>query len=203
MRETESDQHPTPGPLPNRFTRSTAMGCLGILGVLALPGFLLLPIEDWHLPRWVVQTLGLAAFAALAGGIWLLARVPVSGQAQGADAWQPVTYAGRSPLREQPARAGNRVMLALVGALAGLSAAGYITASAAARLAAFGTSVALAGAAGLACAALGVLVAMRRLPAPAWGWTRSPIHPGPRPQGIALALFGGAVVGWALLAAAG
>jgi hypothetical protein len=197
-----SSQDAAPGPLPNRFTRATALGCLGILGVLALPGFFLLPLEDWHLPRWGTQTLALAVFGALAGGIWLLARVPVAGQLRGRDAWHPVTAAGRAPLRERPATPGNRAMLALVAALVLLAALGYVLASAAATSGASGGGTALAGTAGLACAALGYFVAVGRLPAPAWGWTRTPIRSGPRPRGVALALFGGAVLGWALLVAA-
>jgi hypothetical protein len=58
-------------------------------------------------------------------------------------------------------------------------------------------------AAGLLCAALGALVAARRAPVPAWTWVRTPIHAGVQPQGLALALFGGAILAWALLAAAG
>lgn len=188
-------------PLPNRFTRSTALGCLGILGVLALPGFFLLPLDDWHLPQWVIRALGLVAFAALAGGVWLLVRVPATGQAS--DAWHPLTQAGRAPLREHPATRGNRAMLLVVGGLALLAAAGYVLASAETRQADVGRSVALAGAAGLCGAVLGLLVAGGRLPAPAWNWTRTPIWRGPRPQGIALALVGGAVTAWALLVAVG
>lgn len=190
-------------PLPNRFTRSTALGCLGILGVLALPGFFFLPLEDWHLPQWVIRALGLVAFAALAGGVWLMARVPATGQARAGDAWRPLTRAGRAPLREHPATRGNRVMLLAVGALALLAAVGYVLASAETRQADVGRGVTLAGVMGLCGAVLGALVAARRLPAPAWNWTRTPIRRGPRPQGIALALFGGAVAAWALLAAAG
>ena len=207
--EPAPEARPPQEPLPNRFTRSTALGCLGVLGVLVLPGFFFLPLETWHLPQWAIQALELMAFAALAGGIWLLTRVPAPNQpsqlsqARKADAWHPLTHTGRSPLREQPAQPRNRAMVLLVGALALLAAGSYVAASAAAGRVSFGIGVALAGMVGLICVALGALVAGGRLPAPAWGWLRTPIHPVPRPQGIALALFGGAVAGWALLAAAG
>lgn len=201
-RVAPSDAATAPGPLPNRFNRATALGCLGILGVLALPGFFLLPLEDWHLPRWGIQTLELAAFAALAGGIWLLARVPIASQLRARDAWHPITSAGHAPLREQPATARNRAMLAAVGALAVLAAVGYVLATAAQTPGGASLGTALVGVVGLVCVGLGWLVSGGHLPAPAWGWTRTPIRSGPHPRGVALALFGGAVLAWALLIAA-
>lgn len=194
---------PSAGPLPNRFTRATALGCLGIAGVLALPALLLLPLEDWHVPRWLAQSAGLGAFAAMAAGIWLLARVPSERPAMTADARHPLTRAGRAPVVEQPAGAANRAVLLAVCGLGLVAAGGYVAASIATPVRDSGASIALTGAAGLLCAAVGVLVAAGRVPIPAWTWVRTPIQRGVRPQGAAVFLFGGAVLAWALLAAAG
>lgn len=191
-----------PGPLPNRFTRATAVGCLGIAGVFALPALLFLPLEEWHLSGWITQTIVLAVFAAVAGGAWLLARVPAEGTARAADALHPLTRTGRTPLREQPADGGNRTVLLVFWALVLVAAGGYI-ATGATTGARFGASIAVVAAVGLLCLALGGLVAVGRVPVPAWAWARAPIHPGPLPQGLAVALFGLALLGWALLGAAG
>jgi hypothetical protein len=191
------------GPLPNRFTRATALGCLGIAGVFALPALLFLPLEDWRLPAWVTQAIGLAVFAALAGGTWLLARVPGAGAAHMTDALHPLTRAGRTPTREQPAERGNRAALLGFWALILVAAVGYVATSAATTVARFGASIAVVALAGLLCTALGGLVALGRAPVPAWTWARAPIRPGLRPQGLAMALCGLALLGWALLGAAG
>lgn len=190
-------------PLPNRFTASTALGCLGIAGVLALPAVFFLPLENWHGPAWVVQAIWLVAFAALAGGAWLLARVPASASASGGDVRAPVTHAGREPIREIPARVGNRIVLALLVAVVAVAATSYVATSAAAHARDFAIGAAVASVAGLTAVALGVGVASRRVPPPAWFWARSPIRAGPMPRGLAIALFGVAVLGWALFAAAG
>jgi hypothetical protein len=192
-----------PGPLTNRFTRATAVGCLGIAGVFALPTLLFLPLEDWHLSGWITQTIVLAAFAATAGGAWLLARVPSEGLARAVDALHPLTHAGRAPLREQPANGGNRAVLLAFWALVLVAAGGYVATGAAATRDAFGASIGVVAGVGLLCLALGGLVAVGRVPVPAWAWARRPIRPGPLPQGFAVALFGLALLGWALLGAAG
>jgi hypothetical protein len=194
---------PSVGPLPNRFTRATALGCLGIAGVLALPALLLLPLEDWHVPRWLTQSAGLGALAAMAAGIWLLARVPAERPTSTADERHPLTRAGRAPVIEQPAGTANRAALLAVWGLGLVAAGGYVAASVATRARDGGASIAVTGAAGLLCAALGILVVAGRMPVPAWTWVRTPIQRGVRPQGAAVALFGGAVLAWALLAAAG
>lgn len=194
---------PPAGPLPNRFTRATALGCLGIAGVFALPALLLLPLEDWHIPHWLTESAWLGAFAAMAGGIWLLARVPSDRPVNAADARHPLTRAGRAPVVEEPAGIANRVALLAVGSLALVAAAAYLAVSVTTSPRDSGASIVVAGAAGLVCAAVGILVTAGRLPVPAWTWVRTPIQRGARPQGAAVALFGGAVLAWALLAAAG
>jgi hypothetical protein len=199
----EPDERSARDPLPNRFTRATAIGCLGIAGVMALPALLLLPLEDWHLPAWLTHLLALAAFGALAGGAWLLTRVPVARAVPMGDARVPVTRSGMVPIVERPAGAGNRMALGLVWALALLALAAYVLANVPAFRGALGADVALMGGAGLVCGVLGVLVAARRAPVPAWSWVRAPVRADFQPQGVALVLFGGAGLGWALLAAAG
>lgn len=200
------DNSPELGPLPNRFTRGTALGCLGIACVFALPLFLYLPIQDWHLPGWVTQVLALGVFAAMSAGIWMLMRVPSTRVPAPGDAWHPVTRFGRTPVLEQPARIGNRLVLAALVLVVLVVAVAYVAAgiaSAATQLLAFALSLAAVGGAGIVGVALGALVALGRLPVPAWTWARTPIHLRPRPQGIAMALFGAAALGWALLAGAG
>jgi hypothetical protein len=190
-------------PLSNRFTRATAVGCLGIAGVMALPALLLLPLEDWHLPAWLTHMLAIAAFGALAGGAWLLTRVPAARPAAATDARYPLTHTGMAPVVERPASGGNRAALVAVWGLAILALAAYVLANVPAFHGSLGADVALIGCAGLACGVLGVLVAARRAPVPAWSWVRTPIRADFQPQGVALVLFGGAGLGWALLAAAG
>lgn len=190
-------------PLPNRFTRATALGCLGIAGVLAMPGLLLLPLEDWHLPPWLTHLLALGAFGGLAGGAWLLARVPAARAAPVSDARFPLTHAGMVPIAERPADFGNRLALGIVWILALVALLAYVLANVSNWRGALGVDVAIVGLAGLICAVLGALVAAGRAPVPAWAWVRAPIHAGIRPQGVGLVLFGGAGMGWALLAAAG
>jgi MFS family permease len=194
---------PETGPLPNRFSRGTALGCLGIACVFAFPLFLILPIQEWHLPGWIVQALALAVFAAMSAGIWMLMRVPTARRPGSPDAWHPLTRAGRAPVVEQPAGAGNRLVLVTLLVVALVAAVAYVTATTTTALSAFALSAQVVGGAGIAFVALGILVALGRLPVPAWTWARTPIHLRPRAQGIAMALLGAAALGWALLAGAG
>ncbi len=94
-------------PLPNRFSRGTLLGCLGIACVLAMPALLFLPLDEWHVPGWVGVLVPLLALCALAVGAVLLARVP-SATASASDPWRPLTGAGMPPLLEHPAASGNR-----------------------------------------------------------------------------------------------
>jgi hypothetical protein len=190
-------------PLPNRFTKATALGCLGILGVFALPIFLLLPLAEWHVRPWLLHLLELAVFLAMAGGIWLLSRVPAARAAQVADPRHPITRAGRSPLVEAPATARNRLTALAIAALALGMMAVYVAAGSVIGQPRFGAVVAIAGMLGALCIALGAGIATGRLPIPAWRWARMPIDAYVIPQGIATCLLGAAALGWSLLAAAG
>jgi hypothetical protein len=202
-REAPDGGSPEPGPLPNRFTRSTALGCLGLAGVFALPGLLFLPLEDWRLPNWLTQLMALGVFAALAGGAWLLVRVPSGGAPRARDAQRPLTRSGQAPVVERPAERGNRATVVALAALVALAAVGYLATGAAATVTAEGASLLLVVGVGVLCIVMGGLVAVGRVPVPAWTWARTPIQVGLRPQGVAIALFGLALLGWALLGAAG
>jgi hypothetical protein len=187
-------------PLPNRFTRATALGCLGILGVFALPIFLLLPVGDWRLPAWLFQLLELAAFAGMAGGIWLLGRVPAS--RVGTDPRRPLTRTGHAPLIERPATPRNRLALLAIVALA-LGIMGlYLAATSLVRQPRYGLVVALASVLGALCIALGAGIATGHVPVPAWRWERTAVSAPGLPQGLATCLLGAASVGWSLLSAA-
>ncbi len=94
-------------------------------------------------------------------------------------------------------------MLAALIVLGALAIGGFVGASATTRDSTFGMSVALVGVAALAYVAMGALIAVGRLPVPAWSWARTPIGKRWRPQGFAVALLGAVAIGWDLLAAAG
>ncbi|HLJ80209.1 MAG TPA: hypothetical protein VKT52_01905, partial [Ktedonobacterales bacterium] len=96
------------GPLPNRFNRGTAIGCLGILCVLALPALLALPVEQWRVPGWVLRLVPLVGVAVVALGASLLARVPGAAAPRPTDPLRPLTRTGATPLREEPATSANR-----------------------------------------------------------------------------------------------
>ena len=191
------------GPLPNRFDRGTLTGCLGILCVLALPGLLFLPIEDWPLPPLIAQLVPLAGVTAAALGLWLLSRVPgVEPAPRSSDPLHPLTRTGRPPLMEQPASPANRQgCLAGLG-LAALAIAGYLIVGLAAHQTAILVGTLLATAAGGALLAYGTLVAGGRLPAPAWRWVRGPAQGSRAPQALPLVFAGLVSVLWALFVAA-
>ena len=77
------------GPLPNRLTRGTLAGCLGLAGVFALPLMLFLPLESWDLPLGFLLV-QLAAFCAFGGGIWLLTHMPSATQQRTNDPMHPL-----------------------------------------------------------------------------------------------------------------
>ncbi|MFI5273344.1 MAG: hypothetical protein ACHQ4H_09975, partial [Ktedonobacterales bacterium] len=97
------DQPQDVPPLPNRFDGGTALGCLGIVCVLALPAILFLPVEDWHLPTWALRLVPLLALGIALVGVWLLARMPPARLPRSSDPRYPLTEAGRAPVVEQPA----------------------------------------------------------------------------------------------------
>jgi hypothetical protein len=191
------------GPLPNRFDRGTLIGCLGILCVLALPGLLFLPVEDWPLPPLIAQLVPLVGVAAAALGLWLLARVPGAEPApRSSDPLHPLTRLGRPPLMERPASPANRLgCLAALG-LTALAAAGYLIVGLAAQRTAILLGTLLATAAGGALVAFGALVAAGRLPAPAWRWARGPAQGSRAPQALPLVFAGLVSLLWALFVAA-
>jgi MFS family permease len=191
------------GPLPNRFTRGTLMGCVGLLGVLALPLVLFLPLEDWGLARWVFLLVQLLAFCALGGGVWLVARVPSSARARSNDPSYPLTARGVAPVLERPARWPNWVGLGIVCALIAFAAAGFaLAAFDTGRQAGISLGLAVTCVAGFTLAAYGFCVALGQLEPPALRWVRIPAIASWLPQGGSLMLIGLTLLGWALLIAA-
>lgn len=202
------DQQPVPlaeypdGPLPNRLTRSTFIGCLGLLGVMALPLMLFLPFETWNLPRWALLLVQLLAFCALGGGIWLLAHVPSATRVRSNDPLHPLTARGAAPVLERPAMLRNRIGVGVVIALLAVGAGGF-------ALAGFATSqpfaiplgMALVALAGITLAIYGFCIALGRLDPPALRWVRIPATPTWLPQGGSLLLAGLTLMAWALLIA--
>lgn len=190
-------------PLPNRLGKGTLLGCLGIACVLALPATLLLPMETWRVPLWITHLVPLLAVALAVGGAWLLVQVPAGSPARSTDPLHPLTEKGRLPVEEHPARAENRAGL-VAALLLGLGAiAGYLAVSFgnARRDTLIGTL--LAGGAGCALIAYGLLAVARRLPVPAWQWLRLPIAGGPVLQALPLGFAGLIALVWALVVAAG
>ncbi|HEY7341168.1 MAG TPA: hypothetical protein VH591_09825 [Ktedonobacterales bacterium] len=202
------EQHPyladdSEGPLPNRLTRGTLMGCIGLAGVMALPLLLFLPLESWGLSRWAFLLIQLLAFGALGGGIWLLAHVPSTARVRSDDPMHPLTARGAAPVLERPAGRPNRLGLAVVWALSALAIAGF-------AVAAFDTDqegalpigMALVSLAGISLAVYGLCIALGRLEAPALRWVRTPAIASWFPQGGTVMLMGLTLLGWALLIAA-
>lgn len=188
------------GPLPNRFTRGTLTGCLGICCVLALPVLFFLPLEAWGDPFWMQLLTPLVAFCAVALGVTLLARVPAGAQFRSNDPRFPLTGAGALPLREAPATRVNRLALGLVALLMAWVLAGVLVALwSGAQEPTLVIGVLAAGLAGVLLTLDGALVATLRAPIPAWRWVRLPVQSRRAPRGISLALAGLAVTFWALL----
>lgn len=191
------------GPLPNRLTRGTLIGCIGLAGVMALPLLLFLPLESWGLSRWAYLLVQLLAFAALGGGIWLLAHVPSTVRIHSNDPMYPLTARGEAPVLERPAERTNRVGVAVVWFLLSLAIAGF-------ALAAFDTNqegaipigMAMVSLAGILLAVYGLCIALGRLEPPALRWVRTPAIANWFPQGGSVMLVGLTLLGWALLIAA-
>jgi len=188
------------GPLPNRVTHGTLIGCLGICCVLAMPVLLFLPLESWDEPFWMQLLVPLVAFGSVALGTALLARVPPGILPRSRDPRFPLTGAGALPLRETPATVRNRLALCVVGLLCLLIALGVLLAVASgAEEPALLAGVLVAGAAGVLLALDGAVVALHRAPIPAWRWIRAPVQARRTPRGTPLALAGVATALWALL----
>lgn len=190
------------GPLPNRITRGTVIGCLGILCVLALPALVFLPIEDFKLPAWLLRLILLGGLSLAPCGIWLLGQVPSGFVARPTDPLHPLTSEGRPPIVERPALSGNRVSLGFVLLLGVVAAAGCLIAC----FTPFGrrdlvVGTEISGATGLCAFVLSALVMTRRAPIPAWNWVRAPIAGGGGKGTFALAFGGIVVVAWSLFVA--
>jgi len=191
------------GPLPNRLTRGTLVGCVGLAGVLALPVMLFLPLETWGLPRWAFLLAQLLAFSALGGGIWLLARVPSSVRVRSNDPLHPLTARGAAPVLERPAGRANRIGFGAVWALLALGVEGFaLAAFDVTWLPAIPLGMALVALAGLSLAVYGFCIAFGRLEPPATRWVRTPATSQWLPQGGSVMLLGLTLLGWALLVAA-
>ncbi|HEU5349016.1 MAG TPA: hypothetical protein VFU63_10440 [Ktedonobacterales bacterium] len=191
------------GPLPNRLTRGTLVGCLGLAGVLALPLMLFLSLEIWGLSRWAFLLIQLLAFGMFGGGIWLLARVPPALRERSDDPLHPLTARGTAPMLERPAGRQNRLGLAIVCTLLGLGMAGFVLAAfdiawqAAVPVGMIGVSLV-----GLLLAVYGLCIALGRLEPPALRWVRTPATSYWLPQGGSVMLIGLSLTGWAMLIAA-
>jgi hypothetical protein len=189
-------------PLPNRFTRDTLLGCVGIGCVLGMLGLFFLPLDVWHVPGWLALLVPLLALGVLALGAWLLMRVPAGSLPIARDPLRPLTGAGRAPVVERPATAANRLSagLTLSLALTGAAAVGVIATGAFHRRALL-PAILVTGLVGCALVGFGVLVGAGRVPPPAWRWVRMPLRGAAR-SAIPLGLAGFAALLWALLVAA-
>lgn len=192
----------TDAPLPNRFTRGTFMGCLGILCVLTLPALLFIPVEAFHLPSWVQRLIPLVGVAVVVAGAWLLSRVPSAYAPRPNDPQHPLTSTGRAPVMERPASGANRTSLGVAIALSGCCVVGYLIVSTTTRsdlsLLAGTLIVYLAG---LALLAQSVLAVANRVPVPAWRWVRIVVQRHVGPQAIPFACVAVVSVVWALFVA--
>lgn len=188
-------------PLPNRFTRGTLLGCVGLLCVLALPVLLFLPLDNWRVPGWLAVLAPLAGIGALALGLLLLLRVP-SGSLAARNPFTPLTAGGMPPLVERPAGATNRIGAAATAilTLAALSAVAVIAAGAFEHRELL-PALLVIGACGCALFAYGALIGAGRLPPPALRWVRQPVR-GHIRQSAPLVLAGLAALTWMLLVAA-
>lgn len=200
--EPEAGAERAEGPLPNRFTRGTFVGCLGILCVLTLPALLAIPVESFQLPAWVQRLIPLVGVAVVVFGAWLLSRVPAAGGPRVGDPDRPLTRSGRAPVLERPATGANRGALAGAVSLVACAAAGYVLVSVAG-----GSNAALLGGtllayvAGMLLLILSLLSAVNRAPAPAWRWQRMLAQRNISTQAVPFACAGVVAVVWALFVA--
>lgn len=184
-------------PLENRFTVATAVGCLGVVCVLLALALLFLPVESFEAAAWLKLFIPLAAFSLLLLGFWVMVSHPAERPTRSADPLHPLTQSGVHPLVERPARGGNRVLLALGWLLVLVGLGGYGIASADTVRNGLLLGAGVSGAAGFVLFLLGGLVAVGRLPIPAFGWVRVPIQSHYLRQGAPLALAGLSLMAWA------
>lgn len=188
-------------PLPNRFTRGTLLGCVGILCVLALPVLLMLPLDSWRVPGWLAILAPLAGICALALGAMLLLRVP-PGYLPARNPFAPLTAGGMPPLVERPATAANRFGAAVALLLVSTAAAAILViAGGSFQHHELLPALLVIGLTGCSLIVYGTLIGMNRLPPPAVRWVRQPVT-GHLRQAAPLILAGLAALTWMLLVAA-
>lgn len=199
----ETSQQDAAAPLPNRFTRATLAGCLGILCVLALPLLLYIPVERMGLPPWLDRLIPLVGVAALACGVWLIARVPGGAPPPEGTPLRPLTSSGRAPVRERPATTANRAGVLVSLGLAVCGAVGYLLVAFAPGGRGMLPGTLLTGAAGVGLLVYAGLAAGQVLALPAWRWVCTPLGGGPGYQAGPPAVVGIIALSWALIIAVG
>lgn len=162
---------PTLLPSPARFTRETALGCVGLFCVLLTIPLLWIAVGIGR--GWLNHALPLLAFAAAIGGAALTLRVPSGLATRSNDPRRPLTSTGGAPTIEQPAASANRLVATLSLALMCAAATGIVfELTQTGEL--WGLSLMLAS--GAALFIQGLLVFSGRIPAPAWRWVRRSIY---------------------------
>jgi len=176
-------------PLTNRVTGDTALGCLGLLCLITmLP---LLGLSGLGLPFWAAALAPLLAFSLAAVGLALLMRMPLNSMRRSRDPRHPLTRSGAIPIVERPATLANRLSFVsgvalIIAILAGYVALGFDPN----RIRGIVWGPIIMALAGAALVVDGALVSLRRMPAPALGWARTPIWGRPPRGGPLLALAG-------------
>lgn len=211
-----SMRFPPSEPLTNRVTGDTALGCLGMLCLIAALALLWIGVGGLGLPFWLTALTPVLAFGVAGLGFGLMARVPAGPTPRSRDPRHPLTRAGTAPIVERPAELANRLMVVASGALALIAVAGYVSFSfdpIRARGLFWGPVVMTV--AGMAVVIEGALVSLRALPTPAFHWVRTPIQGYPPREaiwlfgvgavaalsGVFLAFISGAVWGYILVGA--
>lgn len=207
---------PPSEPLTNRVTGDTALGCLGMLCLIATLALLGIGFGGLGLPFWLTALTPVLAFGVAGLGFVLMARVPAGPTPRSRDPRHPLTRTGMAPIVERPAELANHLIVVACGALAAIAVAGYVSFSfdpIRARGLFWGPIVMTV--AGLALVLLGALVSLHALPTPALRWVRTPIQGYPPREaiwlfgvgavaalsGVFLAFISGAVWGYILVGA--
>jgi len=206
----------SPGPLNNRMTGDTLLGCVGMLCLIATLALLGIGFGGLGLPFWLTALTPVLAFGIAALGFGLMARVPAGPPLRSRDPRHPLTRAGTAPIVERPAELANRLMVGASAALALGAVVGYLTLSfdpLRARGLFWGPIVMTIS--GVALVVVGALVNLQLAPTPAWRWVRTPIQGRPPRaviwiygvgavaalSGVFLAFISGAVWGYVLVGA--
>lgn len=181
---------------PARFTRDTLLGCVGLALILLTLPLLWLAVSIGN--GWLSHVLPLLAFLAAAGGAALTLRVPAGHIARSSDPQRPLTRTGDTPSIERPATTGNRVSWACSCALLAIACGGF---SLEITLPGGPLGLALMLATGSLLVAQGILIALRRLPAPALRWLRLSLYNETNRQSAMLIAVGLITMGAALFLA--